>query len=133
MTIAAWHGDQLLITNLMEQVRAVIAGQLAAKPFAALLAGAEGNQQAFQCLTFALWCSDIARIAVDDTIPPPPAWGAALQAYAAASAGSGPTSQLGFFVRALAGPGPWRMPEDHHAHPGGADPPVLTYCWYFHT
>jgi hypothetical protein len=132
MTIAAWHGDQGLIAALMEQVRAEIAGQLAAKPFAALLAGSEGSQQAFQCLTFALLCSDIARIAVDDTAPPPPAWGAALRTYAAAVAGAPATSQLGFFFRALAGPGPWRLPEAT-ARIQGSDPPVSTYGWYFPT
>ncbi len=132
MTIAAWHGDQGLMVNLMEQVRATIATELAAKPFAALLAGAEGSQQAFQCLTFALLCADLARVAVDDTAPPPPAWGTALRTYSAAVAGAPPTSQLGFFFRALAGPGPWRLPEaDARAH--GSDPLIYTYCWYFPT
>jgi hypothetical protein len=132
MTIAAWHGDQNLIVNLMEQVRAVISEQLAAKPFAALLAGAEKNQQAFQCLTFALLCADIARIAGDDTSPPPAPWGAALQAYGAAVATAPATSQLNFFFRALAGPGPWRLPEAS-SRAQGADPTVFTYCWYFPT
>jgi hypothetical protein len=132
MTIAAWHGDHNQIVNLMEQVRAVIAEQLAATPFAALLAGAEGNQQAFQCITFALLCADIARIAAEDATPPPPQWHAALQLFRAAVAAAPATSQLSFLFRALTGPGPWRLPEGS-PHAQGADPVVFTYCWYFPT
>ena len=132
MTIAAWQGGQRRLAALMEEVRATIASQLTPAGVARMRAGPEGDQQIFQCCSFALLCADLARIAVDDTTPPPPAWAGALQECNSLAASASPDSQLGFFARAFAGPGPWRLPAAS-GEAADADPLVLTYGWYFPT
>lgn len=130
-TIAAWHGDQAEVLRCMNELRSSIAIQLTERNVVRLSADPINDQTLFQALSHALFCADVARVAGGDITPPPPEWSRAVDAYLAAfsrSAVAAPQQRL--FMRALAGPGPWRAPaaaaliEDTDLH-------YHTYAWYF--
>lgn len=133
MTIAAWHGDQPLVRELMAGVRADIPGLLGREVMASLSALPEGSMSLHQGLMHGLLCADIARIAGGDATPPHPAWGEAVTAFIESVARVGePNSMMLFFHRALSGPEPWRSPAAK-AGIRGADPLQFSYGWLFPT
>ncbi len=137
LSIAAWRGDQATVIALMGEVRRDISTNFAPAPLAQLrtrMAMAEQDDESlFQALSHLLLAADIGRIAGGDVTPPPPAWNDAVTCFLDHLAGSQQTwTQQRFFLRALAGPGPWRSPAAARLVTG-ADPPQATYCWYFPT
>lgn len=130
-TIAAWRGDQQEVLRLMADLRTSIASQFSERTVTRLTADPVEDQTMFQAISHALFCADVARVAGGDITPPPVEWTAALDAYLA---GLGRSTQAApqqrTFMRALAGPAPWRSPAAA-ALIDETDLRHHSYGWYF--
>jgi hypothetical protein len=131
MTIAAWHGDQQAVRELMAGLRADIPVMLSREAVARMDAEPDGHAL-HQALNHALLCADLARIAAGDATPPPAEWERAVAGFLSATAARKSDSGVAFFQRALSGPGPWRSPAARAAV-SGADPLQFGYGWLFPT
>lgn len=130
-TIAAWRGDQAEVLRLMSELRSSITAQFSERNIARLSADPVEDQTLFQALSHALFCADVGRVAGGDITPPPPEWTRAVDAYLAGlgrSAAGAPQQRQ--FMRALAGPAPWRSPAAA-ALIDDTDLRFHTYGWYF--
>jgi hypothetical protein len=133
MSIAAWLGDQKTVLALMSGLRNDIARQFRKGPAVMLAVDQDQDRSFFQALAHALLCADIARAAGGDITPPPPQWREMVAAYVDQLAlPREELNQQRFFLRALAGPEPWRSPAAARQF-SGTDPVMQTYAWYFPT
>lgn len=130
-TIAAWRGDQMEVLRHLSDLRVSIATQFSERNITRLSADPAADQTLFQSLSHALFCADVGRVAGGDITPPPAEWTRAVDAYLAGlgrSTGAAPQQRL--FMRALAGPAPWRSPAAA-ALIDDTDQRFHTYGWYF--